>query len=337
MRLYFFIYIIMRFLWLSTQSPFVNLATEEYLLTHSSEDIFMLWQNADSVIIGRHQNTLAEIDQDFVEKNKIVIARRLTGGGAVFHDLGNINFSFIQNINPQEKEINFIKYLQPIVDALQSLGIPANFSGRNDIHIHDKKISGNAMAFYGNRALEHGTLLFSTAQTNLAQALKVDPAKFSDKAVKSVRSRVTNISEHLPTPMSVLEFKDYLMDFVMKQYGNASISSLSEEEQKAIQKLAKDKFSTWEWNYGQSPKYSVNKKTKTQGGIIQAMMEIKNGRISGLRFYGDFFSKKEPDELVPKFIGIPHEESAISEILQQLDIEEYFNGVSTDDMLELLR
>ena len=326
----------MRYIWLPTQSPYFNLATEEYLLTQTQEEVFMLWQNANAIIIGRHQNTLAEINQPFVEENKIVVARRLTGGGAVFHDLGNLNFSFIRNIAPEEKEINFVKFLQPIVDALQSLGVPAAFSGRNDLVVHDKKISGNAMVYYGNRVLEHGTLLFSTVQHNLAQALKVDPEKFKDKAVKSVRSRVTNISEHLPQPMTVMEFKDYLMDFILKQQPGTTIEPLTPQEEACIQKRADEKFSTWEWNYGASPKYAIERKVRTKGGTVQIGMDVKNGIISDLRIYGDFFSKKNPDELIEKLIGITHTETALKETLCNIDVQEYLNGVTNEELLEML-
>ena len=326
----------MRYIWLPTQSPYFNLATEEYLLTQTQEEVFMLWQNANAIIIGRHQNTLAEINQPFVEENKIVVARRLTGGGAVFHDLGNLNFSFIRNIAPEEKEINFVKFLQPIVDALQSLGVPAAFSGRNDLVVHDKKISGNAMVYYGNRVLEHGTLLFSTVQHNLAQALKVDPDKFNDKAVKSVRSRVTNISEHLPQPMTVMEFKDYLMDFIVKQQPGTTIEPLTPQEEACIQKRADEKFSTWEWNYGASPKYAIERKVRTKGGTVQIGMDVKNGIISDLRIYGDFFSKKNPEELVRKLIGIAHTETALKETLCNIDVQEYLNGVTNEELLEML-
>ena len=252
----------MRFLWLPTQNPHHNLAVEAYLLQRCNEDVFMLWQNDNSIIIGRHQNTLAEINYEYVQQEHIVVARRLTGGGAVFHDLGNLNFSFIQNIQTGDREINFTKYLQPVVDALHALGVDAAFSGRNDLVIGEKKISGNAMAFYGNRVLEHGTLLFSTLQNRLAQALKVDPAKFEDKAVKSVRSRVTNISEHLPHPMTVMEFKDYLMDFILKQNRMQELDELTSDELAAIAELEEKQFATWEWNYGQSPKYAYNRTPK---------------------------------------------------------------------------
>ncbi len=326
----------MRYLWLPTQSPYVNLATEEYLLTHTEEEVFMLWQNCDSVIIGRHQNTLAEINNDFVEANNILIARRLTGGGAVFHDLGNLNFSFIRNVEPHEKEIDFAKFLRPIVGALQELGVPAAFSGRNDLVVHDKKISGNAMAFYENRVLEHGTLLFSTVSNNLVQALRVDPEKFRDKAVKSVRSRVTNISEHLPRPMTVMEFKDYLMNYILRQEGGRQLSQLDEHEVQAIQQLAKEKFSTWAWNYGQSPKYALDRKMRTQGGTVQVVMDVRNGIVADVHFYGDFFFRKDPDLLAKALIGTAHTESALRKALQDIAVEQYFNGVTQEDLLQIL-
>ena len=326
----------LRYLWLPTQSPYVNLSVEEYLLMQSQTDVFMLWQDMDSVIVGRHQNTAAEINQEYIDAHHIPVVRRLTGGGAVFHDLGNLNFTFIKNIQPHEKEINFIKYLQPIVDALQSLGVPAQFAGRNDLVIEDKKISGNAMVFYRNRVLEHGTLLFSTTKQNLAPALKADPDKFKDKAVKSVRNRVTNISEYLPKQMSVLEFKDYLMNFIVSQNADAHIDNLTEEERVEIEHLSKDKYATWEWNYGSSPKYEIVNKIRTKGGSVQVMMNIVNGHIAAIRFYGDFFSQIEPEKLEHQLCGIPYMAKAVAQKLAEFDLSAFFGSVSQEEILSLL-
>nr|MCR4878327.1 lipoate--protein ligase [Bacteroidales bacterium] len=282
------------------------------------------------------QNTAAEVNQEYVDSHHVNIVRRLTGGGAVFHDTGNLNFTFIQNVEPGKKEIDFLKYLQPIVDALQSLGVPAAFSGRNDLVINGQKISGNAMTFFGNRVLEHGTLLFSSQMSDLANALKVDPDKFIDKAVKSVRSRVTNISEHLPKPMTVLEFKDYLMDFIMRQNQMTALQNLTEKEEAVVSQLVEEKYQTWEWNYGKSPEYSVNKKIRTKGGTVQVVADIRDGLIRDLRFFGDFFGEKDPQELVDQLIGIRMDKTDIADALANTNINDYFHNVTYEDIINLL-
>jgi lipoate-protein ligase A len=185
--------------------PYFNLATEEFVLKNWDEDSFMLWRNAPSIIVGKHQNTLAEINVEYVKHNNIPVVRRLSGGGAVFHDLGNLNFTFIQN-GKAERLIDFRKYTEPILEVLEKMGVAAKFEGRNDLTIGGRKFSGNAEHIWKTKILHHGTLLFSSHMSDLTQALNVDPLKFQDKAVKSVHSRVTNISEHLSEPMDVMYF-----------------------------------------------------------------------------------------------------------------------------------
>ena len=325
-----------RYISLDSTSPYHNLAVEEYLLQQTTDNVFMLWRNDNTIVVGKHQNTAAEINQEYVDSHHVNVVRRLTGGGAVFHDSGNLNFTFIQNVEAGKKEIDFLRYLQPIVDALRSLGVPAEFSGRNDLVINGQKISGNAMTFFGNRVLEHGTLLFSSQMSDVANALKVDPDKFIDKAVKSVRSRVTNISEHLPKPMTVLEFKDYLMSFIMRQNQMTELQNLTDEEEDIVGKLVTEKYATWEWNYGRSPEYSMNKKMRTKGGSVQVIADIREGRFRDLQFFGDFFGEKDPQELADQLLGIRMDKTAVADALTNIHVNDFFHNVTTDELINLL-
>lgn len=315
--------------------PYFNLAAEEYVLKNFERDTFMLWRNEPSIIVGKHQNTLAEINADYVKENKIKVVRRLSGGGAVFHDLGNLNFTFIAS-GENHQLVDFRKFTQPILEVLQKLNIEAKFEGRNDLTIEGRKFSGNAEHVYKNRVLHHGTLLFSAIMADLSSALKVDPDKFQDKAVKSVRSRVTNISEHLKEPLTVLEFRELILKHVMESTPGTELYSFTEKDIAAISKLRDEKYISWEWNFGYSPKYNFRKAVKTNGGKLEVTLEVNNGIIEKARFYGDYFNKADPAEIESALSGTAHNEEAIRKKLSGFNIPEYFLNVSSEELITSL-
>jgi lipoate---protein ligase len=313
-------------------NPYFNIAAEEYVLKAFEQDVFMLWRNDPCIIVGKHQNTLAEINTDYIREKNIPVVRRITGGGTVFHDLGNLNFTFIKN-GKEDELVNFRKFTLPIIEVMQLLGVEAKFEGRNDLTINGKKFSGNAEHVHKTRVLHHGTLLFSAQLGDLSKALKADPSKFSDKAVKSVRSRVTNISEHLKTDMDVLQFKDRIQAHISDSHPEMKIIRFSDEDVKEINLLVKNKYDTWAWNFGYSPKYNFIRKIKANGGNIEFNLEVKNGVIEKARIFGDYFSLLETSEIEDMLISHPHEKNAITSLLKDIDIEKYFKNVTRDEFI----
>ncbi|MCK9422450.1 MAG: lipoate--protein ligase [Bacteroidales bacterium] len=314
--------------------PYFNLATEEFILKNFDEDSFMLWRNAPCIVVGKHQNTLAEINVDYVKHQNIPVVRRLSGGGAVFHDLGNLNFTFIQK-GKQEALIDFRKYTLPILEVLQKMGITAKFEGRNDLTIKGRKFSGNAEHIWKNKVLHHGTLLFSSHMPNLNQALNADPLKFQDKAVKSVRSRVTNISEHLKSSMDVMQFAELIQDHMTEKYPDARIIELSQEDHDKIHELVRTKYGTWEWNFGYSPNYNFRKLLRTEkSGTLEFDLEVQNGIIQHLKIFGDYFNTLETEEIEAALTGVLHQEDSIRAALQPFKIDEYFADLTISEFLD---
>ena len=278
-------------IYLKNTDPFFCLAAEEYFLKNFSDDIFMLWQSNDTVVVGKHQNALAEINYRFVRENNIMVARRISGGGTVFHDSGNVNFSFIKNVK-SPSEISFKQFTAPVVDALAKLGIDATTSGRNDLLIGGLKISGNAEHVYKNRVLHHGTLLFSSNLDNLGLAIKVVPGKYESKAVQSNRSPVANISQFLKTQMTTAQFIQFLISVQTENTGN-SIYSLSENDTLKIEMLKAEKFSAWEWNFGYSPRYSFSNEAVRDENVLKTELQVEKGIITAAMVSGQFFSEME--------------------------------------------
>ncbi|MGM0612371.1 MAG: lipoate--protein ligase [Bacteroidota bacterium] len=316
-------------------TPAFNIASEEYLMKNIDQDVFLLYINGPSIIVGKHQNTLSEINVDYVKENNIEIVRRLSGGGAVFHDLGNLNFAFIKK-GEDTNLVDFQKFTIPILDVLRKLNIDAKFEGRNDLTIDGKKFSGNAEHVYKNKVLHHGTLLFSSKMEDLGKALNVNPRKFKDKAVKSVKSRVTNIKEHLEKDMSVDEFAEMLMQDIMQTEPDGKRYEYTEADKEAIQNLVDQKYGTWEWNFGYSPKYNFSRYTKTQGGHIEVNLDVIDGVIKNAKFFGDFFSSKDIGEIEDALKGIQHNEVKIRKQLEDFNISQYFNKVTLDELVGCL-
>ncbi len=299
----------------TTNSPAFNLATEEYLLRHTSEDVFFLYTNSPSIIVGKHQNTLAEINYEFVNKHTIPIYRRLSGGGTVYHDENNLNFCFIKS-GKKGDLVNFERYSEPILLALKELGINATFGKRHDIQIDGKKVSGNASHVYKNRVMHHGTLLFNSNLDILNHALKNNPLIIKDKAVKSVRSEVTNISNYIDNDFSYPNFVEFIFGFLLKYYNDATRYQLSEAEIKQIEAFSVDKFSTWEWNYGYSPNFELKRLYKLNNSIrIKSAIRVEKGIITECSLKSSEPSIQKDLEIISKnIIGIQHHSKTIEDI-----------------------
>ena len=313
---------------------YFNLALEEYLLTRTGEEVFMLWQNENSIIVGKNQNTLSEINYEYVKERGIKVVRRMTGGGAVFHDMGNINYTFI--INSSEHATDFRYFTEPVIAALENLGVQAELKGRNDILVDGKKISGNAQCVHKNRTMHHGTLLFSSIINDLSAALKVKPGKIRSKGIKSVSSRVTNISEYLKSPMSPAEFIDFLKCEIFKVIPGIKEYTLTEDDINAVNSLRDAKYSTWDWNFGYSPKYNLCKEVSFAGGNAEIFLNIENGIITEASVKGDFFGTGDVMELEKLLTGIKHEEKSIREALKCCSVDNYIWGISSEEFIRAM-
>jgi len=315
--------------------PYFNIATDEYIFKHIEEDCFMLWRNDNAIIVGKHQNTLAEINVDYVKEKDIKVVRRLSGGGAVYHDLGNLNFSFTKTGENTEM-VDFQKYTKPIIEVLQKLGVDAKFEGRNDLTIAGKKFSGNAEHVFKNKVLHHGTILYSSEMKDVSGALKINPLKYKDRAVKSIPKRVTNVADHLEKPISLEDFTERIMQHVIDTNPGARRYEFSEEDLAAIRKIRDEKYAKWEWNFGHSPNYNFRQGVRTEGGTLEMNLEVKKGMIKAVKIYGDFFGTKDISEVESLLTDIPHEEKAIKDKLATVDIEKFFHKMSVDDLISVM-
>ena len=318
-----------------SRDPYFNLALEEYVFERmdKSKSYFMLWQNDNTIVVGKYQNTAEEIDQAYVDAHGIRVARRLSGGGAVYHDKGNLNFTFIVD-RADAPGLNFKIFVEPVIRALARFGVHAEFTGRNDLTIDGMKFSGNAQYARRGRLLHHGCIMLDSNLTSVADALRVKEAKFASKAVKSVRSRVTTINAHAPAPISMEDFKGALKECAMAS-GELEPCTLTEEDLAAIRKLRDEKYATWAWNYGCSPAYDMRREMKFPAGLVTAHLSAEGGKIKAVRFYGDFFGG-ELGELEGAMVGLPLD-GHLTEALEALRVGDYMSGITAEELSRLLR
>lgn len=315
--------------------PYFNMALEEYILgsKNFTGNYFFFYVHAPSIIVGRFQNTVEEINTDYVRDNHIYVARRITGGGAVYHDAGNLNFSFI--VNAEGYGGGFETYTRPVIAAIKALGAEAILSGRNDILIDGKKISGNAQCVRSGKLLQHGTILFDSKLDNLVRALSVNDLKIISKGIKSVRSRVTNLKEHLPDGITIDILRERILAEIAAEYGMQT-HTLTDDDIAAVSLLAAERFATREWNYGRSPAYSFRNKRKYDYGLVEARLDIKEGTIRDMILYGDFFTKGNLGELTTLFANTPYDRESLSNILEKHPPGDYIIGMDAKDLMELI-
>ena len=299
---------------LKNTDPFYCLATEEYLLKNFDDDIFMLWQSDKTVVVGKHQNALGEVNYRYVRENDITVARRILVGGTVYQDAGIVNFAFIKNVK-SPAEISFKQITEHVVEALAQLDIDATTSGRNALLIKGLKIPGNAEHIFKNSVLPHGTLLFNSDLDNLGNSIKVIPGKYTSKAVQSNRSKVANISPFLKKEMSIEAFIDFLIGVQLKKEGAESYT-ISADDEVAIQKLVKEKFTTWDWRWGYSPKYTFTNKAEIDGRTLEIYFEVKKGHIENANLHGNYFVEPYTTELSALLVGKQHFYDAIRDVLK---------------------
>ena len=297
----------------STQiSPYFNIAAEEYVLKNFKEDVIILWQSTPSVIVGKHQNMVAEVNLKYTREQEIPVIRRISGGGTVYHDLGNLNYTLIRNEKNRERLIDFKQFSMPVMEFIKTLGIEASFEGKNNLVINGKKFSGNSAHVFKNRVMHHGTLLFNTNLTKLEKVIRPSIAQISDKSVKSVRAEVINLSDALNYYLSMDEFRQNLTEYLKNHYGIQRVYKFKEKDKTAINTLIDEKYAVAKWNYGYSPAYEFE--NKIEG--YHLFIKVKNGIIEQIELKGI------GQQIVNKFKGVMHRNEDIAVLAAKISIDE---------------
>ena len=317
----------------------LNLALEEHILRNrmGDDDLLLFYVNAPAIIIGRNQNTVEEVNSEVVAARGIHVVRRVSGGGAVYHDLGNLNFSFMTR-DVHNRFNRYDRFNGPVVDVLRELGVPAVIGGRNDIIADGRKISGNAQFAMPDRMLSHGTLLLDSNLDDVTTSLRPKPGKVESKGVKSIRSRVANISEFLSTPIDVTELRERIIERIFGTRDRATLPllALDEGDWNAVRDLVGRKYGTMAWNYGENPRSNVQRAQRFAGGEIDVRIEVQEGRIAGLRLFGDFMGRHDVDTLETLLKSVLYERASILDALGDVDLTEFFSGITRDEVLSMI-
>ncbi|HFU9583680.1 TPA: lipoate--protein ligase [Streptococcus agalactiae] len=327
----------MKYIVNTSNDPAYNVALEAYAFQKLTDidEIFILWINEPAIIIGRHQNTIQEINKEFIDKNGIHVVRRLSGGGAVYHDLNNLNYTIISN-NTQEGAFDFQTFSKPVIDSLAKLGVKAEFTGRNDLEINGQKFAGNAQAYYKGRMMHHGCLLFDVDMSVLGQALKVSKDKIESKGIKSVRARVTNIVDHLSDKITVQEFSDAILAQVKEEYPEMDEYVLSDAELSEIQAMRDNQFATWDWTYGKAPEYTIERGVRYPAGKITTYANVENSTIKSVKIFGDFFGVKPVDDIEKMLEGVRYDYKDVLAALKTVDTSQYFSRMTPEEITKAI-
>ncbi|WP_339251407.1 lipoate--protein ligase [Sporosarcina sp. FSL W8-0480] len=318
--------------------PRINLAIEEYVLKNMDvdKDPFLLFYiNEPSIIIGKNQNTVEEINTEYVDANGIHVVRRLSGGGAVYHDLGNLNYSFITK-DDGDSFRNFKKFTEPVVKALAEMGVKAELLGRNDILVEGRKVSGNAQFATHGRMFTHGTLMFNTEIERVVSALRVRKDKIESKGIKSIRSRVANISEFIEEPMTIEQFRMNILVSIFGGEENIQYRELTEQDWENIHALSAERYGNWNWNYGKSPKFNVQHSHRFPVGGIDVRLQVENGNIQDVNIYGDFFGVGEVQVVEDSLKNVQYDRESISNAIEGVDIPTILGGITKEEFVNLI-
>ncbi len=314
--------------------PYFNLAAEEYIFHHFEEEVVMLWRNTPAVVIGKHQNPYVEVNIPFVRENNIPIIRRISGGGSVYHDLGNLNFTWIQFAKNEER-VNYRASLQPWIAILNRLSVPCEFAGKSNLMINNQKISGSAKHIFKNKVLHHGTLLYSSNLEHLNKAFAIHNHKITDKSIRSIPSPVTNISQFLTEPLSIEVFQDRLAREIKKDFSLITAAGLRGKDVESIEELAENKYRTWEWNFGYSPSYQLQTEIIYRQKPIKIEISVKRGLVVEISIFDTRNTPKLTD-LFTRMTGLKHEEDSIRHFLNANPDLLADLGMSTGDMIRMI-